>query len=47
MSQEVSRRAGELEEIQDEDTSPSKISSEIPMKVKDFEPPHEEEAPVR
>ncbi|GJT90544.1 retrotransposon protein, putative, ty1-copia subclass [Tanacetum coccineum] len=47
LTQEVSWRAGELKEIQDEDTSPSKISSKIPMKVKDFEPPHEEGAPVR
>nr|GEU32999.1 hypothetical protein [Tanacetum cinerariifolium] len=30
LSQEVSGRAGELEEIQDEDTSPSEITSEIP-----------------
>nr|GEV89325.1 hypothetical protein [Tanacetum cinerariifolium] len=47
LSQEVSGRAGELEEIQDEDTSPSKITIEIPMEVECFEPPHEEEAPVR
>ncbi|GJV69342.1 retrotransposon protein, putative, ty1-copia subclass [Tanacetum coccineum] len=47
LSQEVSGRAGELEEIQDEDTSPSEITSEIPMEVEGFEPPHEEEAPVR
>ncbi|GJZ44544.1 retrotransposon protein, putative, ty1-copia subclass [Tanacetum coccineum] len=40
-------RAGELEEIQDEDTSPSEITSEIPMEVEGFEPPQEEEAPVR
>ncbi|GKA32921.1 retrotransposon protein, putative, ty1-copia subclass [Tanacetum coccineum] len=46
LSQEVSGRAGELEEIQDEDTSPSEITSEIPMEVEGFEPPHEEEAPV-
>ncbi|GKB06758.1 retrotransposon protein, putative, ty1-copia subclass [Tanacetum coccineum] len=39
-------RAGELEEIQDEDSSPSEITSEIPMEVEDFEPPQEEEAPV-
>ncbi|GJR03260.1 retrotransposon protein, putative, ty1-copia subclass [Tanacetum coccineum] len=44
---EVSGRAGELEEIQDEDTSPSEITSEIHMEVEGFEPPHEEEAPVR
>nr|GEU32272.1 retrotransposon protein, putative, Ty1-copia subclass [Tanacetum cinerariifolium] len=47
ISQEVSGRVGELEEIQDEDTSPSEITSEIPMEVEGFEPPHEEEAPVR
>ncbi|GKE28015.1 retrotransposon protein, putative, ty1-copia subclass, partial [Tanacetum coccineum] len=46
-SQEVSGRAGELEEIQDENTSPSKITSEIPIEVEGFEPPHEEKAPVR
>ncbi|GJV93578.1 retrotransposon protein, putative, ty1-copia subclass [Tanacetum coccineum] len=47
LSQEVSRRAGELEEIQDEDTSPSEITRKIPMEVEGFEPPHEEEAHVR
>ncbi|GJX02490.1 retrotransposon protein, putative, ty1-copia subclass [Tanacetum coccineum] len=47
LSQEVSGRAGELEEIQDEDTSPSEITSEIPMEVEGFKPPQEEEAPVR
>ncbi|GKF13895.1 hypothetical protein Tco_0055357 [Tanacetum coccineum] len=46
LSQEVSGRAGDLEEIQDEDTSPSENTSEIPMKVEGFEPPHEEEAPI-
>ncbi|GJY72447.1 retrotransposon protein, putative, ty1-copia subclass [Tanacetum coccineum] len=35
LSQEVSGRAGELEEIQDEDTSPSEITSEILMEVED------------
>ncbi|GKG26822.1 hypothetical protein Tco_0402525, partial [Tanacetum coccineum] len=34
LSQEVSGRAGELKEIKDEDTSPSEITSEIPMEVK-------------
>nr|GEX82395.1 hypothetical protein [Tanacetum cinerariifolium] len=43
---EVSGRVGGLEEIQDEDTSPSEITSEIPMEVEGFEPPHEEEDPV-
>nr|GEY89583.1 hypothetical protein [Tanacetum cinerariifolium] len=46
LSQEVSGRAGDLEEIQDEDTSPSEITSEIPMEVEGFEPPQEEKAPV-
>ncbi|GKD89895.1 retrotransposon protein, putative, ty1-copia subclass [Tanacetum coccineum] len=46
-SQGVSGRAGELKEIQDEDTSPSEITSDIPMEVEGFEPPHEEEAHVR
>nr|GEU70671.1 hypothetical protein [Tanacetum cinerariifolium] len=36
----------ELEEIQDEDTSPSKNTSEIPMDVKGFESPQEEVVPV-
>ncbi|GJR51488.1 hypothetical protein Tco_1402009 [Tanacetum coccineum] len=43
ITQEVSGRAIDLEEIQDEDTSPSEIISEIPMEVKGFEPPKEEE----
>ncbi|GJS87522.1 hypothetical protein Tco_0770158 [Tanacetum coccineum] len=38
----VSGRAGELKEIQDEDTSPSEITSEIPMEVEGFGPPQEE-----
>ncbi|GKC80470.1 retrotransposon protein, putative, ty1-copia subclass [Tanacetum coccineum] len=46
LSQEVSGMARDLEEIQDEDTSPSENSSEIPMKVEGFEPPHDEEAPI-
>ncbi|GJT43956.1 hypothetical protein Tco_0952671 [Tanacetum coccineum] len=36
-----------LEEIQDEDTSPSEITSEIPMEVEGFEPPQEEEILIR
>ncbi|GKB93278.1 retrotransposon protein, putative, ty1-copia subclass [Tanacetum coccineum] len=36
-SQEVSGRAGELKEILDEDTSPSKITSEIPIEVEEVE----------
>ncbi|GJV34434.1 retrotransposon protein, putative, ty1-copia subclass [Tanacetum coccineum] len=42
ITQEVSGRAMDLEEIQDEDTSPSEITSKIPMEVKGFEPPQEE-----
>nr|GEX06114.1 hypothetical protein [Tanacetum cinerariifolium] len=47
LSQEVSGRAGDLEEIKDEDTSPFEITSEIPIEVEGFEPPQEEEAYVR
>ncbi|GKD05978.1 retrotransposon protein, putative, ty1-copia subclass [Tanacetum coccineum] len=47
ISQEVSGRAVELEEIQDEDTSPSENTSEIPTEVEGFEPPQEEVIPVR
>ncbi|GJZ58226.1 retrotransposon protein, putative, ty1-copia subclass [Tanacetum coccineum] len=43
ITQEVSGRAIDLEEIQDEDTSPSEITSEIPMEVEGFEPPQDEE----
>nr|GEV12552.1 retrotransposon protein, putative, Ty1-copia subclass [Tanacetum cinerariifolium] len=46
LSQEISRRAKELEEIQDEDTSPSENTSKIPMVVKGFEPPQEEVVPI-
>ncbi|GJV38380.1 retrotransposon protein, putative, ty1-copia subclass [Tanacetum coccineum] len=42
ITQEVSRRAEGLEEIHDEDTSPSEITSEIPIEVEGFEPPQEE-----
>ncbi|GJU00288.1 retrotransposon protein, putative, ty1-copia subclass [Tanacetum coccineum] len=42
ITQEVNGRAINLEEIQDEDTSPSEITSEIPMEVEGFEPPQEE-----
>ncbi|GJW45257.1 retrotransposon protein, putative, ty1-copia subclass [Tanacetum coccineum] len=45
-SEEVSWRAVDLEEIQDGDTSPSKITSEIPMEVEGFELPQEEVIPV-
>ncbi|GJZ37710.1 retrotransposon protein, putative, ty1-copia subclass [Tanacetum coccineum] len=47
ITQEVSGRAIDLEEIQDEDTSPSKITSEIPMEVEGFEPLREEEILIR
>ncbi|GKB98037.1 retrotransposon protein, putative, ty1-copia subclass [Tanacetum coccineum] len=47
LSQEISGRAKELEEIQDEDTSPSENTSEIPIEVKGFEPPQEEVVPIR
>ncbi|GJQ93841.1 hypothetical protein Tco_0004980 [Tanacetum coccineum] len=47
ITQEVSGRAMDLKEVQDEDTSPSEITSEIPMEVEDFEPPQEEVIPVR
>ncbi|GJW34340.1 putative RNA-directed DNA polymerase [Tanacetum coccineum] len=47
ITQEVSGRAIDLEEIQDEDTLPSEITSEIPMEVEGFEPPQEEVIPIR
>ncbi|GJY93388.1 retrovirus-related pol polyprotein from transposon TNT 1-94, partial [Tanacetum coccineum] len=47
LSQEVSGRAEELEEIQDKDTSPSENTSKIPMEVEGFEPPQEEVVPIR
>ncbi|GJS42588.1 retrotransposon protein, putative, ty1-copia subclass [Tanacetum coccineum] len=43
----VSGRAIDFEEIQDKDTLPSEITSEIPMEVEGFEPPQEEVIPVR
>ncbi|GKE09883.1 retrotransposon protein, putative, ty1-copia subclass, partial [Tanacetum coccineum] len=46
LSQEISGRAEELEEIQDEDTSPFENTSKIPMKFEGFEPPQEEVVPV-
>ncbi|GJS71836.1 retrotransposon protein, putative, ty1-copia subclass [Tanacetum coccineum] len=42
ISQEVSGRAVKLEEIQDEDTSPSENTTKIPMEVEGFKPPQEE-----
>ncbi|GJU53778.1 retrotransposon protein, putative, ty1-copia subclass [Tanacetum coccineum] len=47
ITQEVSGRAMDLKEIQDDDTSPSEITSEIPMEVEGFEPPQEEVIPIR
>nr|GEW38757.1 hypothetical protein [Tanacetum cinerariifolium] len=47
ITQEVSERAVELEEIQDEDTSPFEITSESPMEVKGFKPPQEEMILIR
>ncbi|GJY89674.1 retrotransposon protein, putative, ty1-copia subclass [Tanacetum coccineum] len=46
ISQEISGSAVELQEIKDEDTSPSEITSEIPMEAEGFEPPQEELIPV-
>ncbi|GJQ94545.1 retrotransposon protein, putative, ty1-copia subclass [Tanacetum coccineum] len=46
ITQEVSGRAIDLEEIQDEDTSPSEITSKIPMEVEGFELPQEEVIPI-
>nr|GEV78000.1 hypothetical protein [Tanacetum cinerariifolium] len=43
----VCGRTVELKENQDEDTSPSENTSEIPAEVKGFKPPQEDEAPVR
>ncbi|GJW21271.1 retrotransposon protein, putative, ty1-copia subclass [Tanacetum coccineum] len=47
ITQEVSGRAIDLKEIQYEDTSSSKITSEIPMVVEGFELPQEKEIPIR
>ncbi|GJW23715.1 retrotransposon protein, putative, ty1-copia subclass [Tanacetum coccineum] len=47
LSQEVSGRAEELEEIQYKDTSPSENTNKIPMEVEGFEPPQEEVVPIR
>ncbi|GKA05523.1 hypothetical protein Tco_0684643, partial [Tanacetum coccineum] len=47
ITQEVSGRAMDLEEIQDKDTSPSEITSKISLEVEGFEPPQEEVIPVR
>ncbi|GJZ85574.1 hypothetical protein Tco_0650913 [Tanacetum coccineum] len=47
ISQEVSRRAVEFKEIQNEDTSPSENTSKILVEVEGFEPPQEEVIHVR
>nr|GEX96644.1 hypothetical protein [Tanacetum cinerariifolium] len=47
ITQEDSGRAIDLEEIQNEDTTPSEITNEIPMEVEGFEPPQEEVIPIR
>nr|GEW16850.1 hypothetical protein [Tanacetum cinerariifolium] len=47
ITQEVSGRVVDLEEIQDKDTSPSKITSEIPLEVEGFEPPQKEVISIR
>nr|GEW33240.1 hypothetical protein [Tanacetum cinerariifolium] len=45
--QEVGGRVVHLEEIQDKDASPSKITSKIPMEIEGFEPPQEEVISIR
>ncbi|GJV38880.1 retrotransposon protein, putative, ty1-copia subclass [Tanacetum coccineum] len=48
ISQEISGRAVDLEEIQEEeDTTPSEITSNIPQEVEGFEPLQEEVIPIR
>nr|GEY17715.1 retrotransposon protein, putative, Ty1-copia subclass [Tanacetum cinerariifolium] len=47
ITQEVSGRAIDIKEIQDEDTSPYEITSKIPIEVEGFEPPQEEVIPIR
>ncbi|GJZ47034.1 retrotransposon protein, putative, ty1-copia subclass [Tanacetum coccineum] len=47
ITQEVSGRDMDLKKIQDEDTPPSEITSEILMEVEGFEPPQEEDIPIR
>ncbi|GJX46856.1 retrotransposon protein, putative, ty1-copia subclass [Tanacetum coccineum] len=48
ISQEISRRAVDLEKIQEEeDATPSEITSNIPQEVEGFEPPQEEVIPIR
>ncbi|GJV43515.1 retrotransposon protein, putative, ty1-copia subclass [Tanacetum coccineum] len=48
IGQEISGRAVDLEEIQEEkDTTPSEITSNIPQEVEGFKPPQEEVIPIR
>ncbi|GJV52035.1 retrotransposon protein, putative, ty1-copia subclass [Tanacetum coccineum] len=47
ISQEASGRVVELEEIEDEDASPSKNTSENLFEVESFEPPQKDMAPVQ
>ncbi|GJT12090.1 retrotransposon protein, putative, ty1-copia subclass [Tanacetum coccineum] len=47
ISQGISGRAVDIKEIQEEDTSPSKITSNILQEVEVFEPPQEEVIPIR
>ncbi|GKA44132.1 retrotransposon protein, putative, ty1-copia subclass [Tanacetum coccineum] len=48
ISQEISGRAVDLEEIQEEeDTTPSEITSNIPQEVEGFKPPQEEVIPIK
>nr|GEV01650.1 hypothetical protein [Tanacetum cinerariifolium] len=47
ITQEVSGRAIDLKEIQDEDTSPSEITSKITIEVEGFETPQEEVILIR
>ncbi|GJY56189.1 retrotransposon protein, putative, ty1-copia subclass [Tanacetum coccineum] len=48
ISQEISERAVDIEEIQEEeDTTPSEITSNIPQEVEGFEPPQEEVIPIQ
>ncbi|GKD57165.1 hypothetical protein Tco_1290552 [Tanacetum coccineum] len=46
VSRQGARRAVELEEIQDEDISPSENTSKIPLEVEGFEPPQDERVPI-
>ncbi|GJR52306.1 retrotransposon protein, putative, ty1-copia subclass [Tanacetum coccineum] len=47
ISQGINGRAVDLKEIQEEDTSPSEITSNILQEVEVFEPPQEEVIPIR